>query len=53
MNVKEIKSLWLSSSDYEAADLPGIYYTNHNRTYENAYSEIWMTVKKKGNENLN
>lgn len=43
----KIYSVWLPSSDYEVADIPGISFTKHNGTSENVYSEIWMPVKKK------
>ncbi|KKB35040.1 AraC type protein [Bacillus thermotolerans] len=43
----KIYSEWLPSSDYTVADIPGISFTKYNGTSENAYSEIWMPIKKK------
>lgn len=48
----KIYSVWLPSSDYEVADIPGISFTKHNGTSENVYSEIWMPVKKKVSDKL-
>jgi AraC family transcriptional regulator len=48
----KIYSEWLPSSDYEPLDLPGISFTKYNGTSENVYSEVWMAVKKKGNDNF-
>lgn len=48
----KIYSEWLPSSDYEVTDIPGIYFTKHNSTSKNVYSEIWMPVKKKISDKL-
>lgn len=47
-----IYSEWLPSSDYELVELPGISFTKYNGTSENVYSEIWVAVKKKVDDNF-
>lgn len=48
----KIYSEWLPSSEYVVADLPGISFTKYNGPSENVYSEIWMPVRKRVNDQL-
>ncbi|MGP4040907.1 AraC family transcriptional regulator [Gracilibacillus sp. D59] len=44
----KIVSEWLPSSDYELVEAPGISFTGDLSDRNNVYSEIWVAVKKKG-----
>lgn len=43
----KIYAEWLPSSNYVAADIPGISFTKHDGASENVYSEIWLPIKEK------
>jgi AraC family transcriptional regulator len=48
----KIYSEWLPSADYLPTDLPSISFTKHGDQQDKAYSEIWMPVKRKQENEL-
>lgn len=46
----KVASEWLPSSDYELVEAPGISFTGDLSDRSNVYSEIWVAVKKIGED---
>lgn len=46
----KIASEWLPSSEFELVEAPGISFTGDLTDPSNVYSEVWVAVKRKSND---